>query len=229
MSLTILMILVILTLLIIASRIIIVRTAGRPKEFSDNNTISKTLDLKDFNRIECSGVWQIEVTQGNSYSVALSYPEELADDVDVHAWGDLLSLDNGREWHHRISSFSAVITMPDLVGLRINEGASIFMDGFNTEDMEIKISGAAEIEADNSRIENLFLRCGGAADANFRDSKVVNANLKINGASRITLTMNGGKLTGSAKGASAIVYYGKVTIQDIATGGAVSIRHRRNH
>ena len=225
-SISILTILLIISLLIIASRIIIIRNAGRPKDFSDSNTISKTFDLRGFNTIECSGAWQIEVIQGDNYRVSVVCPEELADDVNVHTWGDILTLDNIRKWRHRRSPFRAIITMPDLTGIRINEGASIFIDGFDTEDMEIKISGAAEIKADNSRIENLFLRCDGAADANLKESSVVNARLLVNGASRITLTMNGGTLKGSASGASSIVYYGTVSAQDIATNGAVSVRHR---
>ena len=116
--------------------------------------------------------------------------------------------------------------MPNLKSVRTEDGASVEILDFTCEELDVRIKGAAEIDARNLIITDLTLRCDGAADADFKDSKVVNAKVNINGASRITLTMAGGKLGGSAHGASSIVYYGDVSIQDIATAGAVSVRHR---
>ena len=223
---TILTILVIVTGLIISSRIMITRIPDRSMKYSDENFISKTLDLVDFDAIETSGIWQVDIQQGSEYSIVLHYPESEVREIDVYTWDNQLHLDNDMEWQRQKTLFRATITLPELSSLRTEDGASITFHDFNCGNLDIKITGTAEIDARNSRIENLKLRCDGAADANFKDSEVVNAKLNINGASRITLTMAGGKLTGSAHGASSIVYYGNVLIQDIATAGAVSVRHR---
>jgi len=223
---TILTILVIVTGLIISSRIMITRIPDRTTKYSDEDFTSKTLDLANFDAIETSGIWQVELQQGNDYSVTLYYPEPEADEINVYVWDNQLHLENDLKWQRQHTLFRATITMPELSSLRTEEGASITFNNFNCTDLDIKITGAAEIDARNSRIENLKLRCDGAADANFKDSEVVNAKVNINGASRITLTMGGGKLIGSAHGASSIVYYGEVSTQDIATSGAVSIRRR---
>ncbi|MBN2601635.1 MAG: DUF2807 domain-containing protein [Candidatus Marinimicrobia bacterium] len=223
---TICAILIIVTGLIVSSRIMIKNIPDRPTKYSDEDFISKTLDLANFDVIETSGIWEIEVHQGEKYSVTLYYPEPEADEINVYTWNNQIQLENDMRWQRHHSIYRATITMPRLSGLRTEEGASITISDFNCDELDIKISGAAEIDSRNSSIENLNLRCDGAADANFKDSKVVNAKVNINGASRITLTMAGGELSGSAHGASSIVYYGDVSTQDIATAGAVSVRHR---
>ncbi|MDO9548608.1 MAG: DUF2807 domain-containing protein, partial [Candidatus Marinimicrobia bacterium] len=223
---TILAILVIVAGLIISSRIIITKVPDRSMKYSDEDFISKTLDLADFDAIETSGIWQVEIYHGNEYSVTLYYPVSESREIDVHTRDNQLRLKNDMKWQRQRKLFRATITMPELSSLRTEDGASITFYDFDCDELDIKITGAAEIDARNSRIENLKLRCEGAADANFKDSEVVNAKLNINGASRITLTMAGGKLTGNAHGASSIVYYGEVSTQDIATAGAVSVRHR---
>jgi len=223
---TIIATLIIVTGLIISSRIMIKNIPDRPTKYSDEDFISKTLDLADFNVIETNGIWEVEVHQGDKYSVTLYYPEPEADEINVYTWNNQIHLENDMRWQRQHTMFRAIITMPKLNGLKTEEGASVTFSDFNCDELDIKISGAAEIDARDSRIENLNLQCDGAADANFKDSKVVNAKVNINGASRITLTMAGGKLSGSAHGASSIVYYGDVSTQDIATAGAVSVRHR---
>ena len=223
---TLLTILIIITGLIISSRIIIRNIPGRPTKYSDEEIATKILDLRDFESIETKGIWLLKIVQGDEFSVSIEYPESEADEINVGTWNSCLQLENDYKWDRRRSPFRAKVTMPNLKSVRTEDGASVEILDFTCEELDVRIKGAVEIDARNLIITDLTLRCDGAADADFKDSKVVNAKVNINGASRITLTMAGGKLGGSAHGASSIVYYGDVSIQDIATAGAVSVRHR---
>ena len=98
---TILTILVIITGLIISSRIMVTRIPDRSMKYSNEDFNSKTLDLKGFNAIETSGVWQVDIQQGSEYSIVLHYPESEAGAIDVYTWDNQLHLDNDMEWQRR--------------------------------------------------------------------------------------------------------------------------------
>jgi hypothetical protein len=224
---TILAILIIITGLIVGSRFLITNIPDRPMNYFDSEDfISKTLDMTDFSGIDVSGVWRLDIHQGNEYAITLHYPESESDQIDIYTWNSRLHLDNNMESRPHQTAFRASITMPELSSLRTEDGVSVTLYDFDCDELDIRIAGATEIEASGMRIETLKLRCDGAVDADFEDSEVVNADLDIRGASRVTLTMAGGELTGSASGAASILYYGTVSTQDIATAGAVSVRHR---
>jgi len=225
---SILAILVIVTGLIISSRIMIKNIPNRPTKYSDEEIVTKVLDLKDFESIETKGVWLLEIVQGNEFSVSIEYPESEAGEIDVDTWNSCLQLENDLEWNRRRSPFRAKVTMPNLKSIRTENGASIEIQDFTCEELDVRIKGAAEIDAQNLKITNLTLRCDGASDANFKNSGVFNATIDVNGASRIVLRMTGGRLSGSAHGASSIVYYGDVSSKNFSTAGAASVQHRKN-
>jgi len=225
-AISILIILVFITGLIIASRFMVTGISDRASYYSDTEIISRNLACGDFDKIETDGTWQLEIYRGDDYSVSVEFPQSAANAIDVQVWDGCLRFENDVRWTSQRSPFRAVVTMPNLKGLRTKEGASILVGDFSCDDLDVHVTGAAKIDAENLQITNLSLRCDGAADANFKESEVFNAKIDVNGASRIVLNMTGGELSGSAHGAASIVYYGEVAIQDIATAGAVSVRQR---
>jgi len=223
---TLIVIVVFLTGMIITTRIILYNASYKASAFSDDEFVQQKFSYEDFNSLKVYGLWSIDIEQGDDYSVILYYPEELSDRISVDYCSKELIIDSNTKWHSRRRIFRAEIIMPQLESIEIIEGASISFEDFSCDHINIKTTGAAEIKGRNSSINDLDMVCDGASHVNLRHSKIVNATLHLSGASRVELTMNGGKLSGTASGASSIVYYGEVTKQDIETAGAVSIRHR---
>lgn len=225
---TLIIILILITGIIIASRIVVNRTAPESKDFWSSDLNQQELNFSNFNALRIRGVWKINVSQGSEYAIRLEYPPELAERITVDQHSSELALEYDTKRLNHKSAIRAEIVMPDLTGIEAIEGTSLFIEDFNCSSLNIHITGAAEIKADNSSVTNLKVDCEGASNINFKNARVVNADLDIKGASRVILTMDGGSLTGQAAGASSIVYYGNVTTQDIESSGAVSIRHRKS-
>ncbi|MBU4445120.1 DUF2807 domain-containing protein [bacterium] len=223
---TLIVIVVFLTGMIITTRIILHNSSCKASAFSDDEFVQQKFSCEDFNSLKIYGRWSIDIEQGDDYSVIVYYPEEFSDRISVDQHSSNLIIDSNINWHSRRGIFRADIIMPQLESIEIVEGASISFEDFSCDHLNIKTTGAAEIKGRNSSINDLDMVCDGASYVNLRHSKIVNATLHSSGASRVELTMNGGKLSGTASGASSIVYYGEVAKQDIETAGAVSIRHR---
>jgi len=227
--LTILIVLLVsITGIIIASRIVLNRTAPESDHYWSSDLNQQELNFSNFNTLRIRGVWKINVIQGSKYAIRLEYPPELAERVTVDQHSSELALEYDTKGLNHKNAIRAEIVMPDLTGIKAVEGTSIFLTDFDCPTLDIHITGAAKIKADNSSITDLKVACEGASHINFKNARVVNANLDVKGASRVILTMDGGSLTGQAAGASSIVYYGNVTTQDIESSGAVSIHHRKS-
>jgi hypothetical protein len=227
--LTILIILLIsITGIIIASRIVLNRTAPESEDYWSSDLNQQEFNFSNFNALRIRGVWKININQGSEYAIRLEYPPELAERVTVDQHSSELALEYDTKGLHRKSAIRAEIIMPELTGIEVIEGSSLYLDEFDCPTLDIHITGAAEIKANNSSVTDLKVECEGASHLNFKNARVVNAKLDVEGACRVVLTMDGGTLTGRANGASSIVYYGNVTTQDIESSGAVSIRHRKS-
>ncbi len=227
--LTILIVLLVsITGIIIASRIVLNRTAPESDHYWSSDLNQQELNFSNYNTLRIRGVWKINVIQGSKYAIRLEYPPELAERVTVDQHSSELALEYDTKGLNHKNAIRAEIVMPDLTGIKAVEGTSIFLTDFDCPTLDIHITGAAKIKADNSSITDLKVACEGASHINFKNARVVNANLDVKGASRVILTMDGGSLTGQAAGASSIVYYGNVTTQDIESSGAVSIHHRKS-
>jgi hypothetical protein len=223
---TLIVIAVFITGMIITTRIMLYNASCEAPAFSDEEFVQQVFSYEDFNSLKVYGHWSIDIEQGDDYSVILYYPEEFSDRISVDRHSSNLIIDSNINWHSRRGMFRAEIVMPLLESIEIVEGSSILFEDFSCDHLNIKTTGAAEIKGRNSSINDLDMVCDGASHVNLRRSKIVNATLRLSGASRVELTMNGGTLSGTAYGASSIVYYGEVAKRDIETAGAVSIRHR---
>ncbi|RKY52678.1 MAG: hypothetical protein DRP89_07315 [Candidatus Neomarinimicrobiota bacterium] len=226
---TLIVILVFVAVIIIASRVIVDKSFQ--DEYSGIETLNKELitkyfDVTGFTGLSASGSWQITVNRGVSYQVRIEAPEYLMDDVVVRKIGKILNI--GLEWKTRIHkrSLKAEITMPNLDRIKSSDGSKIRFDDFDTDNLEIRVSGASGIKGINNTISNLYINSSGATHINLKRSSVINADLHTSGVSSIELTMAGGELTGSASGAGSITYYGNVEEQSLRTSGAVSVRKR---
>ena len=226
---TLIAIFIFMAIIIIASRVIIDKSFQ--DEYSDieilnKESITKYFDVTGFTGLSASGSWQITLNRGDSYQVRIETPEYLMDDVVVRKRGKILNI--GLEWKTRVhkKSLKAEITMPNLDRIKSSDGSTVRFDDFDTDDLDIHISGASRIKGINNTINNLSINSSGATHINLKRSSVTNADLHTSGVSSIELTMVGGKLTGNVSGTGSITYYGDVKEQSIRTSGAVSVRKR---
>ena len=183
-------------------------------------------DLSGFDSIEINGSWEIDVSRGDQWQVELSYPENYEGEFEVSVNGDHLSLDGaGRRsfFGGPDAHYAANIVMPDLVELKIAGSSQVTLAGFQGEQLTIDAAGATQITGEDGRYGELELSLAGAHDIQLAGFVFTDADVDLAGASSVTLTMDGGELTGSLAGAGEIEYFGTVSREDINVAGFGSV------
>ena len=187
------------------------------------------LELHGFRGIEVAGRWRVEVSQGDDWRVELSYPEGIEDRVKVYLRGDRLRLDLDAhawwDWDEASSPASADIVMPELEELELWGASRLDLGGFRGRRLEINIAGTTRIEGRDGRYDELDLSVAGAGNVDLRGVTVTDAEVDLAGASRVTLTMNGGELSGSMAGTGSVLYYGAVSRETVSVAGLARVDH----
>ncbi len=181
-----------------------------------------------FDEISTSGVWKIEITRGDTSSVELSYPESLADQIDVRvAHGTLIVgfKNSVRVGTPRVVP-AAVIVLPALRDLQMSGATKATLAGFSEGRLDIEMSGGTVLVAQECTVEHLRINGSGASMIDMTSSRVRNASIELSGAGNMTIAMDGGKLEANLSGATRLVYSGEVSEQEIDTSGVSSVRRR---
>ena len=183
-------------------------------------------DLGGFSGIEINGSWRIDVTRGDEWQVELSYPENYLNRIDVSVNGDRLSLEGAgpRSFFGGSGArFAAEIVTPELAALEVAGSNRVTLSGFEGERLSIDAAGANQITGDDGRYGELGLSVAGANDIQFAGFVFTDADVDLAGASNLTLTMDGGELTGGLAGAGNIEYHGTVSRESIDVAGFGSV------
>ena len=193
-------------------------------EPGDMTTVSR--DLSGFDRIEVNGSWRIDVSRGDQWQVELSYPENYEGEFEVSVNGERLSLDGAepRSFFGRSNAqFAADIVMPELVELEIAGSSRVTLSGLEGEQLTIDAAGATQITGEDGRYGELELSVAGANDIQLAGFVFTDADVDLAGASSLTLTMDGGELTGALAGAGKVEYFGTVSREAIDVAGFGSV------
>ena len=217
----------------LAGVIVLTAVAGRvalsraPFAVVEDSRVTENADLTGFTEVEIAGGWQVNLTRGDEWKVALSRPRERETSVRMHVFGNRLRLGRGVHdwWHEDGASGSVDIEMPALEKLELRGGARITLAGFRGDRLAVDVAGAVHLEGRDGRYEELDLSVAGAGAIDLRGVPVRDAEVDVKGASDVVLTMNGGVLSGSAAGAGRIRYYGSVSEERVAVAGITRVDH----
>ncbi len=209
-----------------------------PESVSRNNGIRKTShrqdddrresmspDFKDFDEILIDGAWSVQLHKSTGYSIDISYPKSMSDEISVRTEGRTLVLsclmqdcsDSGPE---------AFIGMPLLSGVNMTGSGEINLSGFHEESMNLEIGGAAGVVAEDSSVENIFIRLDGIGHVDLTEMPVKNARVDLDGAGGVRLFMDGGVLEGGISGWGRITYTGEVSEERVSISGRGSVKRR---
>ncbi len=224
--------------LAVVTIIVIDRGAGWRPESGEatraytTSTKTSRAELRDFTGISAGGIWQVDVVPGDEWQVDLIYPEDAADRLIVRVQNDRLMLAHRSDfwrfwdnWNSDDAAPTARIVMPALNALKVSGASKVQFDGFSGEQLDIRVSGAGKIDGANGRYTQLALRISGAGDADMSDIIFTDARTRLSGAGNVSLTMDGGVLSGRISGAAKIAYRGSASDVRITTSGAAAVRH----
>jgi hypothetical protein len=219
---------------------------GSAQLTGSGRTVTRDYDFSDFTRIEAGYAFEVDVQQGDSYSVEVTVDDNLEQYLDVTQDGDTVRLrlkPSVRFSLNRVT-LRAGITLPTLEGLDLSGATRATVSGFESqENLDVQVSGASTLRGDitsgdarfgisgastvtlDGAAGNLDLEASGASTANLEDFPVTDARVNANGASRAVVNVSG-ELNAEASGASSVRYTGDPATVRADASGASSIEPR---
>lgn len=152
------------------------------KDRDKGNDITRTLDLKDFDKIEVAGVYELDVTVGPEFAITLSGREEELDRVEASVEDGVLVLDQGKREKHslRRHGVTATISMPALSALDVAGVVDGEIDGIAGGDFAVDLSGVGDVDL-SGECDALTARVSGVGDLNAEDLKCKTAKVSVSG------------------------------------------------
>jgi len=207
------------------------------------NVVTREEAFTGFDKVDVSHAFQVDVSQGDTFSVVIRIDDNLVQYLDVVKEGNTLKIGLKPGWETiRPRTEQAKITMPELTGLILSGASRGTITGFKSaEGLSLNVSGASSLQGDieagdasfsasgsskvtlNGSAQDVMIDASGSSEFNLADLRVNNANVKASGASDVTVKPSG-TLDANASGASHVYYLGSPTLGKVDTSGDSSVR-----
>lgn len=179
------------------------------------NVVTISEEFTGFNRVEAGHSFDVEITQGDEYSVVLRVDENFVDYLDITKRGNTLDLDLKDSYSYQFLDgvLEATIIMPELLLVRLSGAGDARMTGFDSNSrFEAVLSGSSSLTGDLGA-GDVVADVSGASELSGR-YMVGDINLTTSGASIIQLSGSGSSLVVDASGNST------ANLEEFATGDA---------
>jgi len=208
--------------------------------------ITQEETITGFNKLEVDHGFQVDVSQGDTFSVVIRVDDNLQEHLQVVKEGGTLKIDfePGRSYELMDATLEADVTMPELIGLDQKGGSHVTINGFKSAvALDAVLSGGSHLEGDveagdvtfnlsggsqvtlSGSAGDLMIEAGGGSYARLADLAVVNVSVDASGGSQVTVNP-GGRLDAIAKGGSDVTYLGSPTLGTIDTDGSSSVKQQ---
>ncbi len=148
--------------------------------------IKKELTFTDFNKLDISSVWKVNVSAGSEYKITIEYPENYKDLIEVNKNSNSFHLDlvNGMSSSSNLN-LTAEIVMPKLNEIELSGASELNIKGFSGDVLEVECSGATEFAVDRLTYNLLDIDSSGASEIELNKLSIKNIDLDISGASEM--------------------------------------------
>lgn len=168
--------------------------------------IKEKRDVKDFDKINLNGGFDLYLKQGDNYSLEIETDDNLTKFVRSNVEERELEISETKSICTKIKK--AYVTLPNLKKITINgagdvissttlqfnylaiEGngaSSVKFEELNCPNLSIDFSGAGDIKINKGRGGNMSIRTAGAADMKIKDFQTDSAKVEISGAGDVRL------------------------------------------
>lgn len=182
-------------------------------------TVSRNYQVGNFQQIEVSGPYEVNVRTGSNASVSAQGGENLLGRTEVQVQGDKLVIKpehHGGWFNFGWSSHSKAtftVTVPQLSGATVAGSGDIHVDRVAGQSFDGTVAGSGGLDVGAMDVQSLRLRIGGSGGLNAGTGKAQSADYSIGGSGDIDAK---GVQTQSAKVAIA----GSGSVKANATGSA---------
>jgi RNA polymerase sigma factor (sigma-70 family) len=217
------------------------RPAAKDKEVvkGSGNVVTKELKLADFTSVDVATVFQVEITQGKAFRVAVTADDNVIPYAKAAKDGTVLKI-GLQEGNFQNVTLKMAVTMPRLEGLTVSGAGQVTLAGFKSEkNCKLRVSGAGSLKGDlqattvdlaadgagsvtlKGSAKKAKLSGDGAATLKLAEFTADSADVTLTGASQATVQVKSA-LDYSLSGASNLKYGGEPKVGKKEAAGASS-------
>lgn len=149
--------------------------------------VTRDFDYSDFNKLNVSHAFQVEVTRADSFFVSLTMDDNLFDYLNIRKLGSTLYIGLKTPRSYVSTTQRATITMPDLHGLKLSGASTGDVSGFSSEDtLNLDLSGASSLDIEEVTAGNTDFNISGASKLS-GSMEIDYGNFEVSGASSANL------------------------------------------
>lgn len=205
--------------------------------------VTREFDLSGFDQVEVSDSFEVDIQQGDTFSVVVRTDDNVAEYLEIVQQGNTLRIGLKPHTYATVSveTLEAEVTMPELGGLELSGASSATTTGFQSSDpfyaevsgasalegeiqaggVRFNVSGASDVELAGSG-GDLVMDVSGASSVDLAGFQVANASIQVSGASSATVSTSG-TLDVEASGGSRVRYLGSPTLGSVDSSGGSTI------
>ncbi|MEL7487749.1 MAG: head GIN domain-containing protein [Pseudomonadota bacterium] len=151
----------------------------------DDDEIVRSIDVTDFDRIEVSGVFDLDVKIGGAYRLEIEGKPKALDRVKAVVKNGELRLEyheKRRGWGHghNHGGVDARLTMPALVRLDVSGVVDADIEGVNSDQFEINLSGVGDLDFEGV-CGRLDANVSGVGDLDAGDLECRDVDISVSG------------------------------------------------
>ena len=166
------------------------------------NLVTEQFDYTDFANIEVSNVFEVEISQSDTYSIDITADDNIMEYVTIDRSGDTLRVGLKIGYSYRSITAVAKIDMPDIKQFVLSGASGAIINDFaSAGNVNIDVSGASSLTLSGLSCADIGIEVSGASNLN-GNLNAAEAVFNISGASRLSLTGLGQDLKATVSGAS---------------------------
>ena len=149
----------------------------------------KSMDLKDFSSIVVNGSADMNLYQGDAFSVVVTANEEVFQYLDYRVEDGVLILATKDNVQIRAEKHELAVTLPCLESLQVNGAADVEIpDGYvSGKALNIVVNGAGDFDFESVAVPSVAFTLNGAGDIDANGLDVEKVSVTVNGAGDIVL------------------------------------------
>lgn len=198
---------------------------GSPSPFGhigSGQVTTQQYNLSDFTAVSASHGFNVQITQGTTYSVKITTDDNLQQYLDIRKEGSTLYIGFKSGMGYSTTQLRAEITMPTIKNLQLSGGTIANAQNLNLSDkLGIDISGGSQVTL-IGQATDLTLSGSGVSIMRLGDLQANNATVDFSGGSQGTVNLNG-RLDATLSGCSQLHYKGNPTLGRVDSTGGSSI------
>jgi hypothetical protein len=184
---------------------------------------SERVDVSGFKGVDVGGVFQVEMTARQDYSVEVSADDNILPLVKVYVSDGVLKIAT----EGRFSNSNPIrvrVSAPDIESIEASGASKVNVSNLKNSSLKIDTSGASRVSV-AGETSNLTIDVSGASSVDAEALKAGNADVDASGASCVkVLALN--RLMSEASGASRITYTGNPASVEKKSSGAGKISQK---